>query len=176
MSEEASRKEPRQRSFGLWLTLLIVLMLLGGAGAGSYILLQQVTRNPSAADVAQRICTAYTTQNYQLLIDQIDPTPIAGQGILPSGISSSGPFNSQVKSELVNTLKSLDASAGPVTSCRQHQLAFKGTSANPTSVQFIFTMHRADTPKVTYSAVMNFVHRQGTWMITRDSNFTSTPG
>jgi hypothetical protein len=156
--------------------LFILLILLGGAGAVSYVLLEQVTRNPTAADVAQRVCTAYTTQNYQLLIDQIDPTPIAGQGILPSSVSSSGPFSSQVKSELVDTLKSLDASAGPVTSCQQHQLAFKGSSARPTSIQFVFTMRRADTPKVTYSAVMNFVRRNGTWMITRDSNFTGTPG
>jgi len=156
--------------------LFIVLMLLGGAGAGSYLLLQQVTRNPTAADVAQRVCTAYTTQNYQLLIDQIDPAPVAGQNSLSTGVSSSGPFNSQVKSELVDTLKALDASAGPVTSCQQHQLAFKGTSAQPTSIQFVFTMHRADTPKVTYSAVMNFVRSTGTWKITRDSNFTSTPG
>lgn len=156
--------------------LFIVLMLLGGAGAGSYLLLQQVTRNPTAADVAQRVCTAYTTQNYQLLIDQIDPAPITGQNSLPTGVSSSGPFTSQVKSELVDILKALDASAGPVTSCQQHQLAFKGTSAHPTSIQFVFTMHRADTPKVTYSAVMNFVRSNGTWKITRDSNFTSTPG
>ena len=156
--------------------LFIVLMLLGGAGAGSYLLLQQVTRNPTAADVAQRVCTAYTTQNYQLLIDQIDPAPVAGQNALPTGVSSSGPFNSQVKSELVDTLKSLDASAGPVTSCQQHQIAFKGTSARPTSIQFVFTMRRADTPKVAYSAVMNLVRSNSTWKITRDSNFTSTPG
>gem|GEM_PF-1861631 len=185
MTEGSSFAGESQSSgaFGLWMTLVIVLVLLGVAGAGSYALLQRITRQPTAADIAQRVCTAYTTQDYQLLINQIDPTPIANGNTLPNGISSTGPFDATAQNTLINTLKGLDASAGPVTSCQQHQLSTPGTSTPGTSagasagtLQFIFIMRRANTPNVTYSSVMNLVQHNGQWMVARDSNFVGTPG
>jgi hypothetical protein len=148
-----------------------VLILLGVAGAGSFSLLQQVTQVPTAADIAERVCTAYTTQNYQLLIDQIDPAPVAEATTTPGIISSTGTFDTTSQNQLINALKALDTSAGIVTSCQQHQIVFQGSA----SVQFVFTMHRSDSPSVTYSSVMHFVQHGGTWMVARDSNFTGVP-
>ncbi|MGO8948720.1 MAG: hypothetical protein ACLQUY_13920 [Ktedonobacterales bacterium] len=177
MGEKASTEPSRagRGQLGIWVSLVIVLSLLGVAGAESYAVLQQVTRTPTVTDIAERVCTAYTTQNYQLLISQIDPSPIAGSSTLPSGVSSSGPFNTTAKNELISELKTLDVSFGPVISCQQHQLVYSGTAPTVPKVQFIFVMHRSSTPKVTYSCLMNFVQYGGGWMITRDSNFTGTP-
>lgn len=176
--EEKDSSRPSRPGHGrlvLWIVLVIVLSLLGGAGAGSYALLEQVTRTPTVTDIAQRVCTAYTTQNYQLLIDQIDSGPITGGSSLPNGFNLSGPFDSNARNQLTSALKSLDTNFGRVTSCQQHQLVYQGT-ANPSVVRFIFVMHRSGTPNVVYSCLMNFTEASGSWMVTRDSNFIGTPG
>jgi hypothetical protein len=175
VGDQASSKDASRSVLGLWMVLVIVLLLLGVAGAGSFALLQQVMRMPTAADIAQRVCTAYTTQNYQLLINQIDPAPVAEATTTPGGISSTSAFDSTAKNQLIATLKGLDKSAGIVVSCQQRQIVIKGSAANPASAQFVFLMHRADTPSVIYSSPMHFVQRGGTWMVARDSNFTGTP-
>jgi hypothetical protein len=175
--EEKDSSRPSRPGHGrlvLWLTLVVVLSLLGGAGAGSYVLLEQVTRPPTVTDIAQRVCTAYTTQNYQLLINQIDSGPITGGSSLPNGFNLSGSFDSNAKNQLTSALKSLDANFGMVTSCQQHQLVYPGT-VNPGVVRFIFVMHRSGTPNVVYSCLMNFKEASGSWTITRDSNFIGTP-
>jgi hypothetical protein len=135
-------------------------------------LLQQVTRQPTAADLAESVCTAYKTQNYQLLIDQIDPTPVAETTATPGIISSNGTFNSAAQSQLTSALKSLDNRAGTVTSCQQRQILFKSSPGNPPTEQFVFLMHRSN---VTYSLLMNFVQRGGVWKVARDSNFIGVP-
>jgi hypothetical protein len=176
--EEKDSSRPPRSGHGrlvLWIVLVIVLSLLGGAGAGSYALLEQVTRTPTVTDIAQRVCTAYSTQNYQLLIDQIDSGPITGASSLPNGFNLSGPFDSNARNQLTSALKSLDTNFGRVTSCQQHQLVYQGT-ANPSVVRFIFVMHRSGTPNVVYSCLMNFTEASGSWMVTRDSNFIGTPG
>ncbi len=178
MAKQASR-QPSQRGLGqleLWAVLFIMLSLLGVAGAISYSLLQQVTQPPSVTDIAERVCTAYTTQNYQLLISQIDPSPITGITPAASSVSPSGTFDASLKNSLVSQLKTLDVNFGPVTSCQQHQLVFKGTVTPAPKVEFVFDMHRSGTPNVTYSCVMSFVQHSGSWMITRDSNFIGNPG
>ena len=177
MEEQASSRPSRKGHgrLGLWIVLLVVLSLLGGAGAGSYVLLEQVTRVPTVTDIAQRVCTAYTTENYQLLIDQIDPSPISSGSTLPNGFSSAGPFDSHAKSQLMSALKTLDTNFGRVTNCQQHQLIYKGTATNPNRVSFIFVMHRSGTPNVVYSCLMTLTQYNGSWMITRDSNFIGTP-
>jgi hypothetical protein len=175
--EEKESSRPSRSGHGrlvLWVVLVIVLSLLGGAGAGSYELLEQVTRSPTVTDIAQRVCTAYTTQNYQLLINQIDSGPITGGSTLPNGFNLSGPFNSNAKDQLTNALKSLDTNFGRVTSCQQHQLVYQGV-ANSSVVRFLFVMHRSGTPNVVYSCLMNFTEVSGGWMLTRDSNFIGTP-
>jgi hypothetical protein len=139
------------------------------------MLLEQATRAPTITDIAQSVCTDYTTQNYQLLINQIEPGPITGGSSLPNGFNLSGQFDSNAKSQLTSALQSLDRSSGRVISCQQHQLTYHGSAANPSRAQFIFQMHRSGTPKV-YSSLMNFTQASGTWLITRDSNFVGTPG
>ncbi|PWT71979.1 MAG: hypothetical protein C5B60_10165 [Chloroflexi bacterium] len=155
--------------------LVIVLSLLGGLGAGSYILLEQATRTPTVTDIAQGVCNAYTTQNYQLLINQIEPGPITGGSSLPNGFNLSGPFDSNAKSQLTSALQTLDRNYGRVTSCQQRQLRYQGAAVNTGRAQFIFVMHRSGTPDVVYSCLMNFTQASGTWLITRDSNFIGTP-
>ena len=178
MGDEAHVQPSRtgRGRLGLFLVLVISLLLLGVAGAGSYALLLQVTAAPTVTDIAERVCTAYTTQNYQLLINQIDPTPIPGATPLPGGASPSGPFDANAKNQLVSELQTLDVNYGPVVNCQQHQLVNgSGVADTSNSAQFIFLMHRSDTPNVTYSCLMNFVRQSGNWMVTRDSNFTGTP-
>jgi hypothetical protein len=157
--------------------LVVVLLLLGVAGAGSYQLLQQVTRMPTAADIAERVCTAYTTQNYQLLVSQIDPAQVPEATSTPGVISSTGPFDTAAQNQLISALQGLDKSDGIVTSCQQRQIVVNGSTGSSGSggTQFVFLMHRADSPKVTYSFLMNFVQSGGTWMIKRDSNFIGVP-
>ena len=158
VGEQASTQPSRagHGQLGLWVLLVISLLLLGVAGASSYTLLQQVTETPTVTDIAERVCTAYTAQNYQLLINQIDPSPVAGATPLPGGNTASGPFDADAKNELVNELKSLDANFGPVTFCQQHQLVLNGTAPTSPEVQFEFVMHRSGTPNVTYSCLMTF--------------------
>ena len=172
VGDRPSSKDASQTVLGLWIVLVIVLILLGVAGAGSFALLQQATRQPTAADLAESICTAYKTQNYQLLIDQIDPTPVAESTTTPGIISSTGAFNTAAQNQLTSDLKGLDKSAGTVTSCQQRQILFKSSSGNPASAQFVFLMHRSN---VTYSLLMNFVQRGGAWKVARDSNFIGVP-
>lgn len=175
--EEKESSRPSRSGHGrlvLWVVLVIVLSLLGGAGAASYGLLEQVTRSPTVTDIAQRVCTAYTTQNYQLLINQIDSGSITGGSTLPNGFNLSGPFNSNAKDQLTNALESLDTNFGRVTSCQQHQLVYQGV-ANSSVVRFLFVMHRSGTPNVVYSCLMNLTEVSGGWMLTRDSNFIGTP-
>jgi hypothetical protein len=178
VGDQASSKDAGRNVLGLWMVLVTILLLLGVAGAGSFALLQQVTRMPTAADIAQRVCTAYTTQNYQLLINQIDPTPVAEPTTTPGEISSNGSFDTTAQNQLISTLKGLDKSAGIVTSCHQRQIVFTGSAANPGSVQFVFLMQRAGTSNGTssgtYSSLMNFVQHSDTWMVARDSNFIGT--
>ena len=175
VGNQASSKDASRDVLALWIVLVIVLVLMGVAGAGSFSLLQQVTQPPTAADIAERVCTAYTTQNYQLLIDQIDPTPVAEATTSPGTISSTGTFDTAAQNQLINTLKALDESAGIVTSCRQQQIVFTGSAANPTIKQFQFTMHRADSPTAAFTSLMNFVQHGGTWMVERNSDFYGTP-
>jgi hypothetical protein len=171
--DQASSKDASQAVLGLWIVLVIVLILLGVAGAESYALLQEATRLPTTSDLAASVCTAYTTQNYQLLIDQIDPTPVAEATTTPGVISSTGAFDTTAQSQLISDLKALDKSAGTVTSCQQSQILVKSSPGNSSTKQFVFLMQRS---KVTYSLLMNFVQRGGVWKVARDSNFIGVPG
>lgn len=147
----------------LTLALIVVLLLLGAAGGGSLALLQYAMRQPTAADIAQRVCTAYQTQNYDLLVAQIDPTPIP-----PNNLSD---FAS-ARSVLVAQLRSLDASAGQVTSCSQKCLTYPGTAPNPNQQQCAFVMTRSRTPAKPFNTLMTLVHGSNAgWRVARNSNF-----
>jgi hypothetical protein len=50
------------------LLLALLLLLIGAAGAGAMALLQHAIRPPTSDDIAQLVCTTYTTQNYDPLL------------------------------------------------------------------------------------------------------------
>jgi len=157
----------RQVRLRLTLALALALLLIGAAGAESAVLLERALRIPTAADIAQRVCTAYQRQDYDLLLDQIDPAPVPGM---------SGPFDRNAKNTLVSQLKALDAQAGAVTSCTYTELAAGQASGQaaqqqvPARRQFLFSMKRARGSL--YTAPMTLLQQaDGGWKVSRASSF-----
>src|SRR5262249_19691014 len=157
-SPKLSKKRLR---FRVTLLLALLLLLLGLAGAEGAVLLQHALRMPSADDIAQRVCTIYLRQDYDLLLDQIDPTPLPPV--------HSDPFNAEARRALLDQLKNLDASAGKVKRCGYEALAFDtGAQPPPLQRQYLFTMER----NATYTTVMTLARQSdGSWKVSRDSNF-----
>ncbi len=143
------------------LLLAVLLTLVGLAGGGALKLLQHAMRVPTADDTAQLVCTAYSQYNYDLLIQHIDPAPVAP--------SNTGTFD---PTTLRDQLKSLDASQGNVSTCTYKQLDFSNISVGNNALQYTFTMHRTHASKE-FDLVMTLVHESdGTWKVSRASNFT----
>lgn len=151
------------------LLLAVLLALVGVAGGGALNLLQHAMRVPTADDTAQLVCTAYSQQNYDLLLQQIDPAPVPP--------SNTGAFDANA---LRSQLKSLDASQGDVASsgttpgCTYKQLDFSNISVGNNALQYAFTLHRAHASK-DFNLIMTLVRESdGTWKISRASNFTGS--
>lgn len=142
------------------IALIIVLLALGGLGAGSLWALtgaQLVAPTSSQDQLAGRVCSSYQTHNYDLLIANIDPTPVPP--------TQPKPFD-DVKKSFTTNLQAQDSQKGAVAQCGFQQLP--GGSAD--RVQYAFTMTRAKGAKTTL--VMNFIHeKDGTWKIARNSQF-----
>lgn len=121
---------------------------------------------PTADDIAQRVCTAYQTQNYDLLANQIDPAKIAP--------TVTTPWDSSARTAFIDQLHTEDDALGKVTRCTYSSLAFTiGNGLQPvTKRQYLFTMQRDKL----YSTGMNFVHESDAgWLISRDSDFLGVP-
>lgn len=157
---------PRSGSAGrVTLVLLVVLVALGVLGAGSMWALNgsqvpAVASTLSPQDqLATRICTAYQTHNYDLLIANIDPAPVP-----PTAPTD---FTAAAQKAFGANLKALDSQSGAVTQCSFKQIA-------PVSAghqHYGFQMTRAKGRQSTQ--VMDFVQeKDGTWKIARDSQFT----
>ena len=167
---------PRRRggsaTLRLTLLLMIALLALGVVGLASLSLFQftlhtspPLTQN----DTVQRICTAYQTRNYDLLVAQIDPSPIPP--------ANTGPFSDAAKRALIGELQALDASDGPVTRCQVQRLTFNNLPPDPTRAQYSFTITRAYDLSKQFTLMITLVHQpDGSWKIARDSNFLGTPG
>jgi hypothetical protein len=171
----ARRPLPRRRggsaTLRLTLLLMIVLLALGVVGLASLSLFRLPPHQPPLTQdaVVQRICTAYQTRNYDLLVAQIDPSPI------PPAIT--GPFSDAAKRALIGELQALDASDGTVTQCQVHRLTFNNLPPDPTRTQYTFTITRADDLSKQFILMMTLVHQpDGSWKIARDSNFLGTAG
>jgi hypothetical protein len=161
-----SRAQPAPRRSALRLTLLLALLLLlvGLAGAGALRLLLHAMRPPTADDTAQLVCTAFTQQNYDLLVAQVDPAPVPP--------AATGRFDANA---LRTQLTTLDGAQGKVTTCSYKQLAFSNLASGGTSLQYIFTIHRAQT-SAPVSLVMILVHEaDGSWKLSRGSDFLGNP-
>lgn len=161
----ATPKKPAlaRTSAGSTLRMTIVLALLlaavGVAGAGALKLLVHAMRPPTADDTAQLICTAFQRQDYTLLIQQIDTTPV------PPAASS--PLNGTA---LRAQLTGLDSSDGTVTSCKYVKI---GTSDTP--AQYSFTLQRAHAATLTSLVVYLVREADGSWKIRSDSELANPP-
>ncbi|HKS70370.1 MAG TPA: hypothetical protein VJQ45_08115 [Ktedonobacterales bacterium] len=146
---------------GVTITLIVVLLVVGALGAVSLWALDSapgVAPTSSQDQLAGRVCTAYQTRNYDLLIANIDPTPVPPTQPLP--------FSDAAKKSLTSTLQAQDSQQGAVTQCSFQQLP--GGAAD--HVQYGFAMTRAKGSK--FTPVMNFVRQKdGTWKIARNSQF-----
>lgn len=166
---------PRRRggsaALRLTLLLMIVLLALGVVGLASLSLFRFPAQPPPLTQdaVVQRICTAYQTRNYDLLVAQIDPSPIPP--------TNTGSFSDAAKRALVGELQALDTSDGPVTQCQVRRLTFNNLPPDPSRAQYEFTVTRADVTSKQFTLMMTLVHQpDGSWKIARDSNFLGTPG
>ncbi len=149
----------RRVVFRVTLLFAVILLALGFAGAGALRLLQHAMRTPSDADLAQLVCTAYQTQNYDVLIQQIDPKPAP---------PATGSFDA---AGLKNQLRELDSTYGHVTSCTYGRLAYSNTPADSNLAQYSFKVQRAHLPQAG-GMLMTFVRTQGSiWKISRISAF-----
>ncbi|MFI5273391.1 MAG: hypothetical protein ACHQ4H_10215 [Ktedonobacterales bacterium] len=152
----ATRRRPAIR---VTLALMSTLLVLGGLGAGSFLLLTYAQRPTTQDDLAQRVCTAYQTRNYDLLVANVDPTPIKP--------AAPGAFTAAAQKAITTNLQALDAQSGAVTQCHFSTLGV--LAAGHQHVGFDLT--RAHSAKT--SLVMDFVHQpDGQWKIARDSQFT----
>jgi hypothetical protein len=146
------------------LALALALVAAGLGAAEAATLLQRALRTPTADDIAQRICTAYERQDYDLLLSQIDPTPI------PPAVP--GPFDAGAKAALVGELRAEDGSAGPVTQCSYKVLVVNAPAPPADQRQYFFSMQRG----VLYTSLMTLARQHDdTWLIQRDSNFLGAP-
>jgi hypothetical protein len=143
---------------------LALLLLVGGViSAIGASLLQQALRTPTADDIAQRICTAYQRQDYDLLLAQIDPTPI------PPAVP--GPFDAAARNALESQLRALDAVARDVTQCSYKELA-AGARQPADQRHYLYSMQRG----VLYTMAMSLTSQpDGSWKLTRDSDFLGGP-
>lgn len=150
---------------GATITLIVVLLALGALGAASLWALNTapgVAPTSSQDQLAGWVCTAYQTRNYDLLIANIDPAPVA---------TAPTPFNDNAKKSLTINLQAQDSQNGPVTHC-----AYQPTSdVSADHLHYAFTLTRAQGHQSTL--VMDFVReKDGTWKIGRDSYFTPSGG
>jgi hypothetical protein len=145
------------------LALALLLMVGGVIAAIGASLLQQALRIPTADDIAQRVCTAYQRQDYDLLLAQIDPAPI------PPAVP--GPFDAAARNALEDQLRALDAAAGAVTHCSYKELT--GGARQPADQRhYFYSMQR----HVLYTMAMSLTSQpDGSWKLTRDSDFIGGP-
>ena len=146
------------------LLLALLLLLIGAAGAGAMALLQHAIRPPTSDDIAQLVCTTYTTQNYDPLLAAIDPTAVPP--------AATGPFDATAQNTLRKTLQSLDTGSGVVTSCSYSGPVFADPSNDKSQRRYIFTMQRAHHNGPLTMPMIFTVQPDGGWKISRGSDFS----
>jgi len=163
-SAEAPKKTPAAgasagTTLRVTIMLALLLLLVGVAGDAALKLLEHAMRPPTADDTAQLVCTAFQRQDYTLLIQQVDTTPVPP--------ATSGPLDvTALRTQLAN----LDTSDGKVTSCKYIKI---NSTDNP--AQYSFTLQRAHAKSLT-GLVIYIVHEpDGTWKIRSDSELANPP-
>jgi hypothetical protein len=146
----------RRRTLTITLTLAAFVGLAGFGAVRAAELLQHALRPlPGPADIANTACTAYSTQNYVLLTQQIDPAPVPP--------SNSDPFNPAV---VQTQLRALDKIQGAVQRCDLGH--FTASSAGG---QYPIILERTQhTGPITVALVLH-QRQDGSWKISRETNF-----
>jgi hypothetical protein len=152
--------ERRRRVLNITLVLAVLIGLAGYGAVRAAELLQHALR-PSAdpAVVATTACTAYRSQNYPSLTQQIDPMPVPP--------SNNDPFNPNV---VQTQLRALDKIQGVVQRCDLGHFSASGTSG-----QYTIILHRARmSEQITVTLVLR-LQQDSSWKISRETNFAGTP-
>lgn len=136
----------------LTIFLLLVILLVGLAGAEAFSLLQYAMRLPTADDIAQIVCTSYQTRNYDLLIKQIEPE------------TAHPPTTDLSNSALKQQLQALDSASGNVTAC-----SYSSEQISTGEVQYIFRVKRARVPQPGSLLLLLMHEPDGSWKISRGS-------
>ena len=144
--------------------VMLAVLLLTDVGAGALTRLRLAIRPPTSDDIAQLVCTTYTTQNYDPLLAVIDPTPVPP--------AATGPFDATAQSTLRKTLQSLDTGSGVVTSCSYSGPVFADPSNDKSQRRYIFTMQRAHHNGPLTMPMIFTVQSDGGWKISRGSDFS----
>lgn len=154
---DAARR--RRSAMAITLALAVLLALAGFGAVRAAELLQHAMHVIEApADLARTTCTAYTTQNYPLLTAQIDPRPVPP--------ADSDAFNPAV---VQTQLRALDKIQGPTQRCDVGKVATNGTSG-----QYSLTLQRArHTGAITLTLILR-QQSDGSWRISRETNFAGT--
>lgn len=157
-----ARPEPPRRSPALAITLAlaVALALVGVEAVRAGELLQHAMHVVVApSDIARATCTAFTSQNYALLTQQIDPTPVP-----PANSDAFNPAAVQTQ------LRSIDKIEGPAQHCEVGQF-----TANGTTGQYSVTLQRANHPGTIALVLILRQQRDGSWRISRETNLAGTP-
>ncbi len=152
--------ERRRRVLNITLVLAVLVGLTGFGAVRAAELLQHALR-PLAdpADIATTACTAYSTQNYLLLTQQIDPMPVPP--------SNNDPFYPAV---VQTQLRALDKIQGIVQRCDLGHFTASGTAG-----QYSIVLHRARMSEQITVALVLHLQQDGSWKISRETNFAGTP-
>jgi len=161
---EKDSTPPRRRSHSgrVTLALIVLLVLVGYAGGGAVKFLIYAMRPPTADDVAQLVCTTLKTQNYDLLIQKINPAPVPPE--------ATGPFN---PAAIRTQLQSFDAQGGKVTSCSYMRLRYASVSGSTNNLQYAYTLRRARTSGPLSMVVIIQSDGNGGWDISRATSFAA---
>jgi len=150
----------RRRVLNVTLVLAVLVGLTGFGAVRAAELLQHALR-PLAdpATIATTACTAYSTQKYSLLTQQIDPTPVP-----PSNNDSFNPAVVQTQ------LLALDKIQGIVQRCTLGHFTASGTGG-----QYPIVLHRARmSEQITVTLVLR-LQQDSSWKISRETNFAGAP-
>lgn len=152
---------PRGRSTLIVTVALAALLALTGFGAvrAAELLQHAMHILVTPTDLARTTCTAYTTQNYALLTQQIDPTPIPP--------ANSDTFNPAAVS---TQLRAIDKIQGATQRCD-----IGAFDANGTTGQYHFTLRRSQASGAIALVLILREQSDGSWKISRETNFGGTP-
>jgi hypothetical protein len=158
-SRSASAPTQRRRALIITLILAVLLGLTGYGAVRAAELLQHAMRPPAnPTEVANTACKAYTTQDYALLTQEIDPAPVPP--------ANNDPFNPAI---VQTQLRALDKISGVVVRCTP------GTfTSSPAGGQYPLTLHREKASGNVGVVLVLHLQRDGSWKISRETNFAGT--